>query len=158
MKTIQMKVAGVALDAKSNMPIVLLSGENDKQILPIWIGIFEAQAILFALEGIKTPRPLTHDLLKDIIAGFKAEVESVVINALKDNTYFATISLKLNGKRVEVDARPSDAIAIALRTESPIFVTEPVINATTMPQWPIDEDEIEKFKESLKNFKPEDLD
>ncbi|MBU0568005.1 bifunctional nuclease family protein [bacterium] len=157
MKTIQMQVVGVALDSRSNMPIVLLRDRNQNQILPIWIGIFEAQAILFALEGIRAPRPLTHDLLRDIISGLKAEVESVVINALKDNTYFAIISLKLNGKRIEIDSRPSDAIAIALRAGSPIFVTEPVINATTMPQGPIDEEEIKRFKEGLKDFKLGDL-
>lgn len=153
----EMKVAGVALDTRTNMPIIILKDEEEKRILPIWVGFFEAQAILFGLEGIRLPRPFTHDLLKDVIENLGAKVGKIVINALRDNTYFAKISLILDSTCVEIDSRPSDAIALALRTSSPIYVPDPVLNAATMPQHPIDEEEVARFKEKLKHLKPEDL-
>jgi hypothetical protein len=153
----EMKVAGVALDSKTNMPIVILKDKKGEKILPIWVGLFEAQAILFGLEGIRFPRPFTHDLLKNVIENLGAKVNRIVINALRDNTYFAQISLTVDSSCILVDSRPSDAIALALRTSSPIYVSEPVLNAATMPQRPIDEEEVAKFREKLKDLKPEDL-
>ncbi|MDI6704145.1 MAG: bifunctional nuclease family protein [bacterium] len=152
-----MNVAGVALDPNTNMPIVILREDGGKKILPIWVGIFEAQSILFALEKVKLPRPFTHDLLKSVIENLGAKVERIVINAIKDDTYFARINLIINGSKVEIDSRPSDAIALALRTSSPIYVHDPVINVATMPPNPIDDEEVKRFKERLKDFKLEDL-
>lgn len=153
----EMKVGGVALDTKTNMPIIILKDDKDKKILPIWVGLFEAQAILFGLEGIRLPRPFTHDLLKDVIENLGAKVARIVINALRDNTYFARISLVIDSTCIEIDSRPSDAIALALRTSSPIYVSESVLDAATMPQQPIDEEEVARFREKLKFLKPEDL-
>lgn len=150
---IEMNVAGVALDTKTNMPIIILKEDGGKKILPIWVGIFEAQSILFALEKVELPRPFTHDLLKSVIESLGAKVERIVINAIKDNTYFAKINLIINGNNVEIDSRPSDAIALALRTSSPIYVYDPVINVATMPPNPIDDEEVKRFKERLKDFK-----
>jgi hypothetical protein len=154
---IEMKIAGVAMDTKSNMPIIILKDKEGKRILPIWIGIFEAQSILIALEGVKLPRPLTHDLLQNMLQSLGARVTKVVINALKDNTYFAKINLLVNDNVMEIDSRPSDAIALALRASAPIYVVDPVINAATMPSHPIDDEEVKRFKEMLKDIKPEDF-
>jgi hypothetical protein len=154
---IEMKVAGIALDTVSNMPIVILKDKEGKKSLPIWIGIFEAQAILLALENIQPPRPLTHDLLRTTIEDLGAKVAKVVINALRDNTYFAKISLHIDSREIEIDSRPSDAIALALRADSPIFVNDPVLSAATMPPTPIGDEEVKKFKEKLKDIKPEDF-
>jgi hypothetical protein len=153
----EMKVAGVALDTKTNMPIIILKDEKNERVLPIWVGLFEAQAILFGLEGIRLPRPFTHDLLKNVIENLGAKVAKIIINALRDNTYFAQINIVIDSTYVSIDSRPSDAIALALRTSSPIYVPEHVLNAATMPQQPIDEEEVARFKEKLKHLKPEDL-
>lgn len=155
---VEMQVAGIALDAKNNMPIIILRDRRGNRVLPIWVGLYEAQAILFALEGISPSRPLTHDLLKSVVENLRSEVVKVVINALRDNTYFAQITLGLNGKSVEVDSRPSDAIALALRTSTPIYVLDPVLNSAVMPTNPIDDNEVRLFKEKLKDLTVSDLD
>ncbi|MDI6793748.1 MAG: bifunctional nuclease family protein [bacterium] len=155
---VEMQVAGIALDAKNNMPIIILRDRRGDRVLPIWVGLYEAQAILFALEGISPSRPLTHDLLKSVVENLRSEVVKVVINALRDNTYFAQITLGLNGKSVEVDSRPSDAIALALRTSTPIYVLDPVLNSSVMPTDPIDDNEVRLFKEKLKDLTVSDLD
>jgi hypothetical protein len=154
---IKMNVVGVAMDSKTNVPIILLRDEGGNKVLPIWVGLFEAQAILFALEDIETPRPMTHDLLKNVLDNLGAKLEKVVINALQNNTFFAKLTIVVDGNSYQIDSRPSDAIALALRTSSPIFITDPVLNAATMPPDPIREDEIEKFREMLKNIKPTDI-
>lgn len=151
-----MSVSGIAIDT-NNMPIIVLKNHDGKKVLPIWVGMFEAQAILFALEGVVPPRPLTHDLLKSIIENMGAGVDRIIINALQNNTYFAKVCLSFNGTSVEVDSRPSDAIALALRTGSPIFVTDHVISTITMPPHPIDDDEVKKFKDELKTLSPKDI-
>ncbi len=142
-----MKVRGLVFDPHTNMYIVILNDETDKEILPIWIGKFEANAICFVLEGINPPRPMTHDLTKNILDIIDVKVISIVINNLKDNTYFAKIHLLSKGSEVVVDSRPSDAIALALRASAPIFVAEDVLekrNSENLDQW-------------LKNLKPEDF-
>ncbi|MBU0700336.1 bifunctional nuclease family protein [bacterium] len=153
---IEVKVAGIAMDA-SNMPIIILKDEHGKRVLPIWVGLFEAQAILFALEGIVSSRPLTHDLLKTIIETTGVVIQGIVINAIQDNTYFAKIEVRVNGHFKEIDCRPSDAIALALRTSSPIYVSDPVLSMATMPQTPIDDNEVQAFKDMLKDLKPKDI-
>jgi len=152
----EMKVTGIAID-NNNMPIIILRSEDGKKVLPIWVGMFEAQAILFALEGVVPPRPLTHDLLKSVIEHMGGEVDKIIINALHENTYFARIHISLDGSSISVDSRPSDAIALALRTSSPIFVTDPVISTITMPPHPIDDEEVKKFKDELKNLNMKDI-
>ena len=117
---IKMKVVGVTLDPVTNVPIIILKDQKNERTLPIWIGIFEASAIAIKLEGIQTPRPLTHDLLRTVIEILNGKVSRVVIDDLKDNVFYAKIFIKLGRKTVEIDSRPSDAIALALRTQSPI--------------------------------------
>lgn len=123
----EMKVAGITVDPFTNTPIVLLKDLDDKDVLPIWIGLLEASSIATALENIETPRPMTHDLLKNILGSLDVKVVKIEINDLKDNTYYALLHLDVNKKRLAIDARPSDAIAIAIRTGASIFVEESVI-------------------------------
>ena len=125
---IQMKIKGLMIDPVSKMPIIILKNPDGKTVLPIWVGIFEANAIAMQLEEVISPRPMTHDLLKNIIVGLRAEVDQVVITDLKDNTFFASIHLLRDGERYKIDARPSDAMALALRTEAPIQVESQVID------------------------------
>ena len=124
---VEMKVRGVALDPVSSMPIIILRDEEDKRSLPIWIGIPEANAIALELEKITTPRPLTHDLIKNILEALDARVIKVEVNDLRDNTFFAVIHLRLGSADITVDSRPSDAIALALRVACPIFVDDEVV-------------------------------
>jgi uncharacterized protein len=123
----EMKVAGITVDPFTNTPIVLLKDLDDKDVLPIWIGLLEASSIATALENIATPRPMTHDLLKNILDNLRVKVLKIEVNDLKDNTYYALLHLEVSKKRFTVDARPSDAIAIAIRTGASIFVEESVI-------------------------------
>src|SRR5512136_956317 len=120
---VEMKVKGLALDPLSNMPMIILRDEEEKRSLPIWVGLFEANAIALELEKISTPRPMTHDLIKDIITGLNATVTKIVVNDLKNNTFYAVIHLTLDGNQIVVDSRPSDAIALALRIGAPIYVS-----------------------------------
>jgi uncharacterized protein len=123
----EMKVAGITVDPFTNTPIVLLKDLDDKDVLPIWIGLLEASSIATALENIATPRPMTHDLLKNILDNLHVKVLRIEVNDLKDNTYYALLHLEVNRKKFTVDSRPSDAIAIAIRTGASIFVEESVI-------------------------------
>ena len=125
---LEMKVKGLALDPLSNMPMIILRDEEEKRSLPIWVGLFEANAIALELEKIPTPRPLTHDLIKNILETVEARVQKVVVNDLRDNTFYAVIHLQMRGSELQVDSRPSDAIALALRVGAPIFVEEDVVH------------------------------
>jgi bifunctional DNase/RNase len=152
---VPMSIKGLMLDPVSNSPIVVLKDEAEKFFLPIWVGIFEANAIALQLENVTTPRPMTHDLLKNMVAELNGRITRVVINDLRDSTFFAQIRVSAAGKTLEVDARPSDAIALALRTEAPIFVAQSVLDqAQTIS--PDSEDE-DKTKKWLDNLGPEDL-
>ena len=150
----EVEVMGVAFDGSTNMPIVVLKDKRDRT-LPIWIGILEAQSILFALENIKAPRPFTHDLLKDIIENVGAELKEVAITSLANNTFYAKVIMGIDGKTKELDSRPSDAIALALRTSSPIFVSDSLFVGQT--QTPICDEDVLRFKEELKNINPADF-
>ncbi|MGH7268727.1 MAG: bifunctional nuclease family protein [Candidatus Rokuibacteriota bacterium] len=155
---VEMKVRGLALDPVSNMPIIILRDEDEKRSLPIWVGIFEANAIALELEKIATPRPMTHDLIKNILESVEAKVEKIVVNDLRDNTFFALIHLRLGEEEITVDSRPSDAIALALRVGAPIFVDEDVVRrAKSVEVAPKESDDQEKLKEWLENLKPEDF-
>jgi uncharacterized protein len=159
---VPMSIKGLMLDPVSNSPIVVLKDDDEKFFLPIWVGIFEANAIALQLENITTPRPMTHDLLRNLIAQLDARVTRIVINDLKDATFFAQIRLLIkNGtggdRMLEIDARPSDAIALALRTEAPIYVAQSVLEqAQTITPENAEESE-EKSKNWFENLSPEDL-
>jgi bifunctional DNase/RNase len=153
---VAMSIKGLMLDPVSNSPIVVLKDEQDKFFLPIWVGIFEANAIALQLESVTTPRPMTHDLLRNMISELDARVTRIVINDLRDSTFFAQIRLVTGGKTLELDARPSDAIALALRTEAPIFVEQTVLDqAQTIT--PDGEDQDEKLKKWFEQLGPDDL-
>jgi bifunctional DNase/RNase len=157
MMLIKMTVRGIALDPITNMPIVILKDPEDRRALPIWVGIFEANAIALELEKVSTPRPMTHDLLKNILDGLGITVQQITVNDLKENTFYATIDLNYNGSVVSIDARPSDAIAIALRTNAPIFVAENVVAQAKNIEVSEEKEETDKWKEWLENLKPEDF-
>ncbi len=154
---IEVKVVNVAIDVNSKMPVIVLKEKGGEKTLPIWIGLFEAQAIALALENVKPPRPLTHDLAKSLIEKLKGKVDKVVISDLKNNTFYAHILIKQNGKTIDVDSRPSDAIALALRLDVPIFVNEIVLDKVRIGGKPIGADELEEFRKKLKDLKPEDF-
>ena len=154
---IEMTIKGLMVDPITNMPIVILKDKDGERVLPIWVGVFEANAIALQIERIDTPRPMTHDLLKNILLHLNATVEKIVVTDLQENTFFATIFLDMEGNRVVIDSRPSDAIALALRTDAPIFVTQEVINNSSnirLDQENLDPEDVKKWLEDLN---PEDL-
>ncbi|HLE56320.1 MAG TPA: bifunctional nuclease family protein [Rhodothermia bacterium] len=157
---VPMSIKGLMLDPVSNSPIVVLKDDDEKFFLPIWVGIFEANAIALQLENITTPRPMTHDLLRNMISELDARVIRIVINDLRDSTFFAQIRIVVGhsggDRTLEVDARPSDAIALALRTEAPIYVAQNVLDqAQTIT--PDGEDQDERVKKWFENLSPEDM-
>ena len=154
---VKMMVRGLALDPITNMPIIILKDAEDRKALPIWVGIFEANAIALELEKIATPRPMTHDLIKNILDHLGATVQQVIINDLRDNTFYAIIEIAINGNRISIDSRPSDAIAIALRVNAPIFVDETVISKAKNIDVSDEKEENDRWREWLENLKPEDF-
>jgi bifunctional DNase/RNase len=154
---IEMSIKGLMVDPITNMPIVILKDKLGERVLSIWVGIFEANAIALQIENVSTPRPMTHDLLRNIITDLDGSVDRIVVSDLKDNTFFAVIHLTVRGERIAVDARPSDAIALALRTRSPILVEETVIDSAKTVDFtsePADNARLQKWLESLD---PEEL-
>ncbi len=155
---IEMKVAGIALDAVTRSPIVLLKDSSDRRALPIYIGQDQAKAIISALEKQKPPRPLTHDLIFNILEVWEMQLERIIIHSLQDNTFYAVLCLVQGENKKEIDCRPSDAIAIALRTNSPIWVMEEVVADASIPvDREADEEERKAFREFIANLRPEDL-
>ena len=122
-----MQISGLMVDPVTNMPIVILKDDEDRHVLPIWVGVFEANAIALRVEEIVPPRPMTHDLLHDMISTLGAEVRRITVSDLRENTYYAIIELQLGETKYSIDARPSDALALALRGDAPIFVEESVL-------------------------------
>jgi bifunctional DNase/RNase len=153
----EFRIKGLMMDPITNSPIVILQGVEKSTLLPIWVGIFEANAIAQQIERIDTPRPMTHDLLKNVLLHLDATVEKIVVTDLQENTFFATIYLDMGGDRVTIDSRPSDAIALALRTDAPIFVTQEVINNSTNISLEKENLDPEDVKKWLENLKPEDM-
>ncbi len=154
---IEMVVHGVTLDPVSQMPIVVLKAKDNEEILlPIWIGIFEADSIVRQLQNIEPPRPMTYELTKSIIENMGARLEKVVISDLRDSTYYAELHLLQGNNLIVIDSRPSDAINLALRFDAPVFVEEEVLEKSKVPK-PEEEEEKEKLKEWLENIKPEDF-
>ena len=158
---VEMKVEGLTLDPLTNMTIIILKDLLTDKALPIWVGYFEANAIALEIEKINTPRPMTHDLLRSMVSSLHAKVKHVLINDLKDNTFFAVISVVQKGSDMTIDSRPSDAIALALRTKSPIFVEEKVIEAAKKLDLPdpdkIQNEEKQQWKDWITGIKPQDF-
>jgi hypothetical protein len=158
---VEMKVEGLTLDPLTNMPIIILKDLAGDKALPIWVGYFEANAIALEIEKINTPRPMTHDLLNNIISSLQAKVKHILVTDLKDNTFFAEISVIQNGSDMTIDSRPSDAIALALRSKSPIFVEEKVIEAAKSLDLPdpdkLQNQEKQQWKDWITSIKPQDF-
>lgn len=155
---IEMSLVGVRVELPTNQPIVLLREAEGERFLPIWIGGVEAQAIAFALQGMSTPRPLTHDLFRDVIAALDVAVRRVVIVELRDGTFYADLVLERNGEEIVVSARPSDAIALAVRIGTAIFAAEDVLDEAAIIITDDEEEaEVEKFREFLDEVSPEDF-
>jgi bifunctional DNase/RNase len=154
---VELSLVGVRVELPSNQPIVLLKESEGERYLPIWIGAVEATAIAFALQGVQTPRPMTHDLMRDILQETEVQVDRVLINELVDQTFFALIRLTLNGRSTEVSSRPSDAIALAVRINAPIYANEDVLEQAGIELKDDEEAEVEKFREFLDQVTPEDF-
>jgi len=152
-----MKIKGLVVDPISKMPIVVLEDPVSEHILPIWIGVFEANAIALSLEGIPTPRPMTHDLMKNFLDDLNIKVEKIVVTDVRDNTFYAIIYLSQNNVNYQVDSRPSDAIALALRVQAPIYVTEDVLTKAHGLKSEESLEDSEKLKQWLENLSPDDL-
>ncbi len=155
-----MSLAGVRIDLPSNQPIVLLREAEGERFLPIWIGQPEAAAIALALQGVVTPRPMTHDLLKNILDEVAVQVQSIVITELREGTYYAIINMQRNGASYEISSRPSDAIALAVRINCKIYASEDVLNEASIliqAGEGDDDEEVARFREFLENVNPEDF-
>jgi uncharacterized protein len=156
----EMVIYGVSFDMVGKQPIVLLKTRDGNKFLPIWIGHPEAAAILMKLQGANTPRPMTHDLMDDMLDKLQVECTRVSVTELRENTFYASIQLRINGREVEIDSRPSDALALAVRTQAPIFAHEDVIAESAIEfehEVEDQEDVVDKFKEFLDNVSPEDF-
>jgi uncharacterized protein len=154
---IEMTIKGLMVDPITNMPIIILRDKEGQKVLPIWVGIFEANAIALQIENVATPRPMTHDLLRNVIHDLNASVQKIVVCDLQENTFFALIYLGLNGDTVAVDARPSDAIALALRTRAPIFVEETVIDHAKTVDFSTEKADADRLHKWLESLDPDDL-
>ncbi len=154
---IEMELTGVRVELPTNQPIVLLRERNGERYLPIWIGAAEAAAIALSLQGVATPRPMTHDLMKNMLEDLSVQVQRIVVTELRESTYYAMITMQRNGDTYEISSRPSDAIALAVRMAVPIFASEDVLNEASILIPGDEEEEVEKFREFLDNVSPEDF-
>ena len=154
---IEMTIKGLMVDPITNMPIVILRDAAGEHVLPIWVGIFEANAIALQIENVATPRPMTHDLLRNVISDLNGSVEKIVVCDLKENTFYALIHVRTRDEVVAVDARPSDAIALALRVSAPIYVEDAVVRNAKNLDFAPDKADSERLAKWLENLDPEDL-
>jgi bifunctional DNase/RNase len=154
---VEMKIRGLMMDPVTNMPIVVLKDVNGSAILPIWVGIYEANAIALEIEKMPTPRPMTHDLIRNLLFGLETGVKKVVVSDLKDDTFYAIIWLERNGQMISVDSRPSDALAIALRLDCPIFVDDSVLKTSKSVAAVAEVGNNEEVRKWLENLNDEDL-
>ena len=154
---VEMKIRGLMMDPVTNMPIVVLKDINGSTILPIWVGIYEANAIALEIEKVATPRPMTHDLIKQLLLGLECGVRKVVVSELKDDTFYALIWVERNGELISVDSRPSDALALALRLDCPIYVEEAVLSNSKSAAAVADKVNNEELRRWLENLGDEDL-
>ena len=154
---VKMSIKGLMVDPITNTPIVILHDSQGQRILPIWVGLFEANAIAVQIANISTPRPMTHDLLRNVIRDLKADVQKIVVSDLKESTFYAAIHLIAGGKLVVIDARPSDAIALALRVSAPIFAEDTVIDNAKQLDISPDTGDSERLRQWLEALGPDDL-
>jgi len=154
---VEMKIRGLTMDPVTNMPIVVLKDINGGSVLPIWVGIFEANAIALEIEKVSTPRPMTHDLIKTVLMGLNAGVKKVVVSELKDDTFYALIWLEKDGELISVDSRPSDALALALRLDCPIYVEDTVLKTSKATNAVNDKVQSEELRKWLEGLNDEDL-
>ena len=157
MMEIEMKIRGLMMDPTTNMPIVVLKDVGGEAVLPIWVGVYEANAIALEIEKVSTPRPMTHDLLKNLLIGLDTQVHKVVVSELRDDTYFAVIWMERDGKIISMDSRPSDALALALRLDCPIFVDEDVLKYSRQANAASDRVSSEDLRKWLEGLNDEDL-
>ncbi len=154
---VEMKIRGLVMDPVTNMPIVILKDVNGSAVLPIWVGIYEANAIALEIEKVTTPRPMTHDLLKNLLLGLETHVQKVVVNELRDDTFYALIWLERDGQTISIDSRPSDALALALRMDCPIFVEDEVLKTSKLTAASADKVSNEELRKWLENLNDEDM-
>jgi bifunctional DNase/RNase len=154
---IEMTIKGLMVDPITNMPIIILRDKAEQRVLPIWVGVFEANAIALQIENVTTPRPMTHDLLRNVIHDLKADIQKIVVSDLKDNTFYALIYLTVNGEAMAIDARPSDAIALALRARAPIFVEDTVIDHAKTVDFAPEKGDSERLQKWLESLDPDDM-
>jgi bifunctional DNase/RNase len=149
---VEMKIRGLMMDPVTNMPIVVLKDVSGDTVLPIWVGVYEANAIALEIEKVQTPRPMTHDLIKNVLVGLNTHVHKVVVSELRDDTFYAIIWMERDGHVISIDSRPSDALALALRLDCPIYVEEEVLKSSKLASSineRISSDELRKYLESL---------
>jgi uncharacterized protein len=154
---IEMTIKGLMIDPITNMPIIILRDGDGQRMLPIWVGVFEANAIALQLESVQTPRPMTHDLMKNLLEEMGASIERVVVCDLRENTFYATIYLRTAQRTIAVDSRPSDAIALALRTQSPILVEEAVIEGARSAENAKESSDVGRLRKWLEGLTEEEL-
>lgn len=154
---VEMKIRGLMMDPVTNMPIVVLKDPAGDAVLPIWVGIYEANAIALEIEKVATPRPMTHDLIKNVLTGLDSKVHKVVVTELRDDTFFAVIWLEREGRFISVDSRPSDALAIAMRLDCPIFVEDEVLKSSKLAATVSDRVSNEELRKLLENMNDEDF-
>ena len=154
---LEMKIRGLMIDQATNMPIIILKDVSGEAVLPIWVGIYEANAIALEVEKTTTRRPMTHDLLKNLIHGLNAEVQRIVVTELRDDTFYAVIWMDQQGDTVCLDARPSDALALALRSDCPIYVTEEVLRAAKLVPSAADSSASDELRHWFENLNDEDM-
>jgi len=154
---VEMKIRGLMMDPVTNMPIVILKDSGGDAVLPIWVGIYEANAIALEIEKVTTPRPMTHDLIKNVLTGLDAQVKKVVVTELRDDTFFAVIWLEREGRIISVDSRPSDALAVALRLDCPIFVDDEVLKTSKVANLISERGTNDELRKWLEGLNDEDL-
>jgi bifunctional DNase/RNase len=157
MMEVEMKIRGLMMDPVTNMPIVVLKDVGGESVLPIWVGVYEANAIALEIEKVSTPRPMTHDLIKNLLLGLDTHVHKVVVSELRDDTFFAVIWMERDGKVISLDSRPSDALALALRLDCPIFVDEEVLKSSKSTGTSSDRVSSEDLRKWLEGLNDEDL-
>jgi len=154
---VEMKIRGLMMDPVTNMPIVVLKDPASDAVLPIWVGIYEANAIALEIEKVATPRPMTHDLIKNVLTGLETKVHKVVVTELRDDTFFAVIWMERDGQVISVDSRPSDALAVAMRLDCPIYVEDEVLKSSKLAATVSDRVSNEELRKMLENLSDEDL-
>ncbi len=154
---LEVKIRGLMMDPVTNMPVVVLKETQGNGVLPIWVGVYEANAIALEIEKVQTPRPMTHDLLKNVLNGLNVRVQKVVVSELREDTFYALIWMERDGETISMDSRPSDALALALRLDCPIFVEDQVLKSSKMSTGVADKGSSDELRKWLENLSDEDL-